>query len=178
MNTHFPLTIDQLRFYLKTEAKEQIIESFEQLLTLYQLQQARLEALLDTVNEAVCIIDEADKVVVWNRHAELLYGIAIDEIIGRPIEGFFSNLMLTKVMKERRTVHEQYHTPCPDTHVLINARPVKLAGQVIGGVCAERDITEVVQLNQKLSQTHQEVQTLKQEIDKIHSQSDSFSTVY
>ena len=178
MNSQYPLPIEEFRSYLEADQSEKVIESFQQLLTLYELQQARLEALLDTVNEAVCIIDESDKVVVWNHHAELLYGIAADEIIGRPIEGFFSNLMLTKVMKERRTVHEQYHTPCPDTHVLINARPVKLSGQVIGGVCAERDITEVVQLNQKLSQTHQEVQTLKQEIDKIHSQSDSFSTVY
>lgn len=178
MNSHCPLPIEEFHRYLEMEQSDKVIESFEQLLTLYQLQQARLEALLDTVNEAVCIIDESDKVVVWNRHAELLYGIAINEIIGRPIEGFFSNLMLTKVMKERRTVHEQYHTPCPDTHVLINARPVKLSGEVIGGVCAERDITEVVQLNQKLSQTHQEVQTLKQEIDKIYSQSDSFSSIY
>jgi PAS domain S-box-containing protein len=178
MNTHFPLTIDDLHAYLESEQTEKIIKSFKQLLTLYQYQQARLDALLDTVNEAVCIIDEADKVVVWNHHAELLYGIAVDEIMNQPIERFFSNLMLTKVMKERRTVHEQYHTPCPDTHVLINAQPVKLAGQVIGGVCAERDITEVVQLNHKLSQTHEEVQSLKQEIDKINSQSDSFSSIY
>lgn len=178
MNTHFLLTIEQFRACIEKQQSEKIIESYEQLSKLYQLQQARLEALLDTVNEAVCIIDEADKVVVWNHHSETLYGIAVDEIINQPIERFFSNLMLTKVMKERRTVYEQYHTPCPDTHVLINARPVKLAGQVIGGVCAERDITEVVQLNQKLTQTHEEVQSLKQEIDKIHSQSDSFSAIY
>ena len=178
MSMQIPLTLEQLSTYIETKQSDKIIEGFQALLSLYQLQQARLEALLDTVNEAVCVIDESDKVVVWNHHAELLYGIAADEIIEKPIEGFFSNLMLTKVMKERRTVHEEYHTPCPDTHVLINARPVRLWGQVIGGVCAERDITEVVQLNQKLSQTHQEVQSLKQEIDKIHSQADYFAAIY
>jgi PAS domain S-box-containing protein len=178
MSAHFPLLLEQVKMYLERQQPEKIIEAFQQFVELYQVQQARLETLLDTVNEAVCIIDESDKVVVWNNRAELLYGIAVDEIMNQPIEDFFSNLMLTNVMKERRTVNEEYHTPCPDTHVLINARPVKLNGRIAGGVCAERDITELVQLSQKLTQTHEEVVSLKQEIDKIQTQSDSFTSIY
>jgi PAS domain S-box-containing protein len=174
----YPSTVDQLRSYLENNQSDKIIDLFQQLSDAYHLQQVRLEALLDTVNEAVCMIDESDRVVIWNNQAENLYGIHVNEIINQPIEPFFSNLMISKVMKEHRMVAEQYHTPCPDKHVLINARPINLAGQVIGAVCCERDITEVVQLNQKLSQTHQEVQSLKQEIDKIHSQNDCFAAIY
>ena len=170
--------IDQLRFYLENNQSEAVIDLFQQLSTAYQLQQVRLEALLDTVNEAVCMIDESDKVVCWNHRAENLYGIPVNEILNQPIEQFFSNLMISNVMKEHRTVAEQYHTPCSDKHVLINARPINLTERVVGAVCCERDITEVVQLNQKLSQTHQEVQSLKQKIDKIYSQSDCFDTIY
>ncbi|WP_378957152.1 sigma-54 interaction domain-containing protein [Pelosinus sp. sgz500959] len=177
MSHHFHLNREELQDYCMNQP-EKMIEAYEELFAQYRIQQARLNALLETVNEAICIIDESDTVVVWNPCAEYLYGIAATDIINKPIERFFSNLMLTKVMKERRTVHEQYHTPCPDTHVLINAMPVKLAGQVIGGVCAERDITEVVRLNQKLSKTHEEVESLKLEIDKINAQTDCFSPIY
>lgn len=177
---HHPvdLGIGKIQEYLKNNQPEKIVETFQMLHCAYQLQQARLDALLDTVNEAICIIDEQDKVVVWNHCAQHLYGIAEEDILQQPIEGFFSNLMLTKVMKERRTVNEEYHTPCLDTHVLINARPVKLAGQVVGGVCAERDITEMVQLHQKLSKTHEEVKTLKLTIDKLNTQTDCFAPIY
>ncbi|MBP2628374.1 MAG: modulated sigma54 specific transcriptional regulator, Fis family [Firmicutes bacterium] len=178
MNHPFFVDMEELKRYLNDNQSEKIIEKFGALLKDYQIQQARLDALLATVNEAICIIDEKDKVVVWNHCAEYLYGIAAGDILNQPIEQFFSNLMLTKVMKERRTVNEEYHTPCPDTHVLINARPVKLSSQIIGGVCAERDITEVVQLHQKLSKTHEEVETLKLEIDKINTQTDCFSAIY
>jgi len=178
MNYPFHLEMEEIQGYLSTHQPEKIMEMFQALIKEYQIQQARLDALLDTVNEAICIIDETDKVVVWNHSAQNLYGIAAGDILQQPIERFFSNLMLTKVMKERRMVNEEYHIPCPDTHVLINARPVKLSGQVIGGVCAERDITEVVQLNQKLSKTHEEVATLKLKIDKMNTQTDCFSPIY
>lgn len=178
MSHPFHLYMEEIEGYLSNNQPEKVIGIFQALIKEYQIQQARLDALLDTVNEAICIIDERDKVVVWNHCAQHLYGIAAGDILNQPIERFFSNLMLTKVMKERRTVNEEYHTPCPDTHVLINARPVKLSGQVIGGVCAERDITEVVQLHQKLSKTHEEVATLKQEIDMMNTQADCFSAIY
>ncbi len=170
--------IDQVRNYLENNQPAKVIELFQQLSQAYQVQQVRLDSLLATMNEAVCMIDESDKVVIWNNQSENLYGIPANEIMNQPIERFFSNLMISKVMKEHRTLTEQYHTPCPEKHVLINARPINLTGQVIGAVCCERDITEVVQLNQKLSQTHQEVQSLKQEIDKINSQSDCFAAIY
>lgn len=177
MKDRFSLRREELQNYCMNQP-EKMAEAYEELFTEYRIQQARFQALLETVNEAVCIIDESDTVVVWNSCAEQLYGIEAGDILYKPIERFFSNLMLTKVMKERRTVSKQHHTPCPDTHVLINAMPVKLSGQVIGGVCAERDITEVVTLHQKLSKTHEEVQSLKLEIDKITSQTDCFSSIY
>lgn len=170
--------VDQLRIYLETGKTEEILDLFQQLFEEYQLQKARLDTLLDTVNEAVCMIDQSDKVVEWNHRAASLYGIQSEEILHKSIEPFFPKMMLSTAMKERRLVEEQYHTPCPDKHVLMNARPIQQCGSVTGAVCCERDITELVQLNQKLSKTHQEVASLKQEIDKISAQTDCFAAIY
>ena len=142
------------------------------------LQQVRWQGLLDVLEEAVCVIDDMENVIGWNRRAEALYGISAMEIIGQPIEKFFSNLLLTRAMKDGKVLRETYHKPCPGTHVLINAQPIYFRGRVAGGVSAEREITELVNLNQKLSQASQEVQTLREEIDKIQAKTDEFSAIY
>ena len=171
-------SMEQLRRYLQEGQFDKVTLLFRQMLELHQLQQARLEALLDTVNEAICIIDEENRVVVWNHRAELLYGISAAEILHQPIDRFFSNLMISEVMKTHRLVTEKYHTPCPDTHVLINASPIAQEGKIVGGVSAERDITELVQLNQQLHQTHREMQSLKKTLNEMHTQSDPFFSIH
>jgi PAS domain S-box-containing protein len=150
----------------------------QELLSEKLLQAARWNELLDVLEEAICVIDAENRVIGWNRRAELLYGIAAAEIIGQPIGKFFSNLMVTQAMHDGRLVREAYHKPCPGTHVLINAQPVRLNGKIVGGVSAERDITEVVNLNQQLSEAGNEVRTLRQEIDKIQATADEFSAIY
>ena len=170
--------MELLARYLREGQLDKIPALFQQMTDLYQVEQARLEALLDTVNEAVCMIDAANKVVVWNHRAELLYGIKAAEILHQPIGRFFSNLMLSEVMQNHSLVTERYHTPLPETHVLINARPITRDAQIIGGVSTERDITEMVQLNQQLTQTHREMQSLKQTLNEMHSQQDPFSAIY
>ncbi|MDF2873957.1 MAG: norR 13 [Sporomusa sp.] len=150
---------------------------FGALLNRYYLQQTQMAAVLDTVGEAVCVINEANQVVIWNKRAEKLYGIIAEEILGNCIDSFFTNLLVKQVAAEQLTVKDQYHKPCSNTHVLINAAPILLAGKVVGGVCAERDITEVVNLNQELSRTSRKVQSLENEIDKINTGTDAFASV-
>ncbi|SDD40354.1 sigma 54-interacting transcriptional regulator [Sporomusa acidovorans] len=147
------------------------------LLTQYHLQQARMTAVLDTVGESVCIIDPNNKVVVWNKRAERLYGIAADSILGNRIDNFFTNLLVKKALAEQLVVKDQYHKPCSSTHVLINAAPIFLKSEVVGGVSAERDITEVVTLNQELTRTSRKVQSLESQIDKINAGTDAFANV-
>lgn len=150
---------------------------FAALFSRYELQRLQMEAILDTVGESVCVIDQASRVVSWNKSAERLYGIAAGSILGNPIDSFFSNLLVKKAAAERITVKDQYHNPCSKTHVLINAAPILMNSQVVGGVCAERDITEVINLNQELTRTSRKVQSLEKEIDKISAKADAFATV-
>jgi len=171
-------SMEQLQIYFQQRNFEKVSEMFQQIVERHSQQQSRLDALLDTVNEAICMIDDTNHVVVWNHRAELLYGISASEILNQPIDRFFSNLMISEVMQTHCLVTEQYHTPCPDKHVLINARPITQAGKIIGGVSAERDITELVQLNQQLSQTHREMQSLKKTLNEMHSQNDPFFSIH
>ena len=163
---------------IKASSPEELKKLCQELLAENLLQAARWSELLDVLEEAVCVIDAQNRVIDWNRRAELLYGIASAEIIGQPIGKFFSNLMVTQAMQDGLLVREAYHKPCPGTHVLINAQPVRLDGKIVGGVSAERDITEVVNLNQQLSEAGNEVRSLREEIDKMQATADEFSAIY
>nr|WP_238442386.1 sigma 54-interacting transcriptional regulator [Desulfofalx alkaliphila] len=138
---------------------------------------ARLSAVLDTVGEAVCVVDDEDKVVNWNYRAEALYNIKSQDIVGRNIDEYFSNLMVTKVIKERSGVSSVYHQPCEGTHVLISAKPIKVGDQIAGGVSAERDVTEVVQLNQRLNLASSQVHELQSEIKRITGGKNPFARI-
>ena len=167
-----------LRICLRERQFDKMNSLFQQMFDLYRTQQSRMEALLDTVNEAVCMIDETNQVVVWNHRAELLYGISSSKILHQPIHRFFSNVMICKVMQTHSLVTEQYHAPCPDKHVLINASPIRQEGRITGAVSTERDITDLVELNQQLSQTHREMQSLKKTLNEMHSQNDPFFSIH
>lgn len=150
---------------------------FIELAKSFKRMEATLDAVLGVVDEAICVVNHEDRVTHWNERAETLYDIKGTEIIGKNIENFFSNLMVTKVIKEREGVQAVYHQPCKDTHVLISASPIKVGSTVVGGVSAERDITEVVQLNQKLNFASSQVKELQSEITRITGGTNPFARI-
>nr|WP_235695499.1 sigma 54-interacting transcriptional regulator [Desulforamulus hydrothermalis] len=132
------------------------------------------ETLLCQVNESICGIDKQHRVVVWNPKAEELYGVKAEKILSARIEDFFTNLRISNCMHEKKELKGHYHQPCEGTHVLINAAPVQWQDKVIGGLAVEKDITELVQLNQELTKASSQVKLLEQEIRKISGQDCAF----
>ncbi|OCT15619.1 sigma-54-dependent Fis family transcriptional regulator [Paenibacillus pectinilyticus] len=115
---------------------------------------AYFAALADTVTDAVTVVDREGAVICWNPVAEELYGLPRADIIGKRIGEHFDveTLMVLKMLDEGRLVRNTYHRPRPDTHVLINASPIKdAAGLIIGGIATEQDITQLVRLNEQLT---------------------------
>jgi len=151
----------------------------EKLIEFIRDEEAVLSSILGVTDDVICVIDHEDTVIGWNRKAELLYGIKSVDILGRSIHDFFTNLVVTRVSREDREVYAEYHQPCQDTHVLINAVPIRRGGRVIGGVSAEKDVTEVIQLNRALSRASYQVKALKEAIKKNEIKSvDPFNRMY
>ena len=137
----------------------------------------RLEAVLDTVEEVITIIDEQDRVVGWSRKAETLYNIKSESILSKNIHDYFSNLVVTRVMRDGQGVRSVYHQPFKDTHVLISANPIKVGNNVVGAISAERDVTETVKLTQKLTHASSQVQELQSKITRITSERNPFACI-
>lgn len=115
---------------------------------------AYFTALADTVTDAVTVVDRAGAVICWNSVAEELYHLPAADILGKRIGEHFDieTLMVLKILDEGRMIRNTYHRPRPDTHVLINASPIRDAqGLIIGGIATEQDITQLVRLNEQLT---------------------------
>ncbi|KRE75098.1 sigma-54 interaction domain-containing protein [Paenibacillus sp. Soil750] len=115
---------------------------------------AYFAALADTVTDAVTVVDRDGAVICWNPVAEELYGLPREDIVGKRIGEHFDveTLMVLKMLDEGRLIRNTYHRPRPDTHVLINASPIRdAAGTIIGGIATEQDITQLVRLNEQLT---------------------------
>jgi PAS domain S-box-containing protein len=142
-----------------------------------QWTESQVAAVLDTVNEAVTMIDRENRVIGWNRAAQKMYQISAEEILGKEIDRYFTSLVVTE-MQNKVAVRDAYHQPCAGTHVLINASPIKVGSEIVGSVAAERDITETVYLHSELSKASSQVRLLEQEISKINSRKEAFTNIY
>ena len=140
--------------------------------------QAYLDTLLRYSSEAVCAIGHRGEVEYWNPRAESLYGISAADIKGRPIGHFFSNLLVTQSLKDKKIFREVYHQPREGAHVLITAVPVLTGdGSTIGSISLERDIADIVYFNEELSKTAFKVSQLKSELSRLRKK-DPFSRIH
>jgi PAS domain S-box-containing protein len=47
--------------------------------------EARMEAILESANDAIITIDSEGRVLLWNHHAEMLFGHTKNKMLGRPL---------------------------------------------------------------------------------------------
>ncbi|MFD1408093.1 sigma-54 interaction domain-containing protein [Kroppenstedtia eburnea] len=132
---------------------------------------AYYETLLETVDDAITAVDENGKIVSWNHRSEAIFEYPRDEIMGKPITDFFEQdaLEVMSVLTEGKGgkgVFRKYHQPSPHVYSLINALPVVMNQRVIGGISVERDITDVVRLNNELSTTTAYIRDLEKQFDE------------
>ncbi|GIM44933.1 sigma-54-dependent Fis family transcriptional regulator [Collibacillus ludicampi] len=127
--------------------------------------QAFFETLLDTISEAVTVVDHNGIVTHWNKSAEDLYAISNPSIVGQSIHRFeWKSLMIARILDEGRNIRQIYHEPRPGTHVLVNASPVFQGQEIIGALASEQDVTKLVRLHNELFSTSAQLRDLEQEL--------------
>ncbi|SHH16522.1 sigma-54 interaction domain-containing protein [Virgibacillus chiguensis] len=126
-----------------------------------------LNTILATEDDAIVVIAPDCKVLFWNDAAVQTYTIHQDEIIGKPITDFFKDedLLLLYVLKTKQPVKNAYHRPREDKHVVINSAPIyNDNNELIGVVSIDRDVSNIVRLNENLLSTSTELNELKRKI--------------
>ncbi len=142
------------------------------LMQLYRYSSAYYDALLSTIKDAVTGVDINGHIVTWNKVSEQFYGFSLSDVINKPITNFFNDeaVIITQSIKNNKSIENKYNQPAPNAHVLINTTPVKVDGRIIGGVSIERDISDIVRLNEELSNTRAYIHDLENKYEKTKFQ--------
>ncbi|MBN1381253.1 MAG: sigma 54-interacting transcriptional regulator [Deltaproteobacteria bacterium] len=127
---------------------------------------SRLEAIFQSVNDAIITVDPEMRVIEANKSTENICPVFINDMIGRPFSQCVHrcNQACIEVLKqtlETKTAIREYRTECgheehPSQLVSINSSPLlDPAGQFMGAVLVIRDITLLKSLERKLRERHQ-----------------------
>ncbi|WP_195571292.1 sigma 54-interacting transcriptional regulator [Paenibacillus sp. 1001270B_150601_E10] len=115
--------------------------------------QSVLRQVLETIHDAVTIVDTEGIVQYWNRVSEETYGIMKEQIIGKRIGDFFQreSIMLIQVMESGLEVKQVYHEPRSGMHVIIDASPIRDSeGTLLGAIAIEHNVTQYVKMSAEM----------------------------
>ncbi|TCO74740.1 sigma-54 dependent transcriptional regulator PrdR [Marinisporobacter balticus] len=126
----------------------------------------KLEHVVNSLHEAVCVIDENGKVILWNKSAEKLHNVAASEIIGKPLADFFPEAMNVKVFHTKKPVENVYHSPRENCHIVISSVPIFIDESFLGVVSTEQDVSELQKLVKELQKANDTLVFLKKEVER------------
>ncbi|MBN1662122.1 MAG: sigma 54-interacting transcriptional regulator [Deltaproteobacteria bacterium] len=127
---------------------------------------SRLEAIFQSVNDAIITVDPELRVIEANKSTENICPVVIPEIIGKPLSQCLQQCsqscieVLKQTLETKKAIRE-YRTECghqghPWQLVSVNSSPLlDPAGRFMGAVLVIRDITLLRNLERELRERHQ-----------------------
>jgi PAS domain S-box-containing protein len=118
----------------------------------------RLRTILTSTSEAVLLTSQQAEIVLLNPAAEQLFGVSIDEVVGRPLDVVLSHSALEDIIRRMRAneieVLERIDIALSDGRALqTSVAPVRAAnGEIQGYVIDMADVTALQTLSEQKSQ--------------------------
>ncbi|MDZ7373031.1 MAG: PAS domain S-box protein [candidate division KSB1 bacterium] len=125
-----------------------------------------VQTILQDAADAIIVLDEKDRIVMWNRGAEALYGWKAEEILGKPITVIVPNdprsqreiEWISKEVQKRGYIRnwESQRITRDGRRVTINLTRTAIydsEGRFVGSSIIARDVTEQKRLEQQLIQS-------------------------
>lgn len=141
----------------------EVVDLAEELTNLKEIQ-TMLEAVIQSSEEAISVVDENGKGIIINPAYTKITGLSEDEVIGQPATADISEgeSMHMQVLKTRRAVRGVAMRLGPNKkEVVVNVAPVIVDGKLKGSVGVIHDISEIKSLSRELSRARQIIRTLE-----------------
>jgi PAS domain S-box-containing protein len=126
--------------------------------------QVMLEAIIQSSEEAISVVDEEGRGLLINRAYTKMTGLTKEQIIGKPATADISEgeSMHMKVLQTRRPVRGVRMKVGPAKRdVIVNVAPVIVNGKLKGSVGVIHDMSEIQTLTTELSRARQIIRTLE-----------------
>ncbi len=152
-----------------------LMEEKEELLEKHQYESYLQELIFNATNDGMVVIDKSGNVILFNRRAEEMMGVKKEQAIGAYVTEVIHQSRLPVILQTQRIETNQEMVLRNGRKIITTRIPiVEENGTLIGALAVFKDITEVVNLAEEITDL-KEIQTMLQAI--IHSSDDAISVV-
>ncbi|MFC4769216.1 sigma 54-interacting transcriptional regulator [Effusibacillus consociatus] len=152
----------------------ELIEDKEELIQRLTEQRHELAVILNSTHDGMIAIDQNGIIRLFNAAAERITGIRSQNAIGYPAKEIIPNTRLHLVLRSGQAELNQLQW-LEDTRIITNRVPVTDGnGKILGAVAVFRDVTEIQDLVEEVSNL-KEIRSMLSAI--IHSTQDAISVV-
>ena len=119
--------------------------------------------ILDDLDEAVCVVDEAGIVTVWNKKSEMIYDVAKEEILGQCMDDVLEGTVVMDVLRtgiEQQNIYKATRTGCS---ILVKAKIIYKDGKKMGVMCVDKDLSEIDILKKEVDMLYDKISYLQNE---------------
>lgn len=110
-----------------------------------------IELILDSTHDAMIVVDAEGIITLFNKAAEKLTGIDSDVAIGKPVADIVNDTRLPYILKTGESELNRQQN-LGNIKIVTNRMPVKdKKGRIIGAVAVFRDITDVIELAEEIT---------------------------
>lgn len=114
------------------------------------------DRIFNSMNEGMIFIDTNEEIILFNRTAERIVGIARDDALGKHVMDVVPNTRLPRILKTRKAEYNKKQQLHSNLQIIATRLPIiDEGGALLGALALFKDIADVVQ-------TAEEVTNLKQ----------------
>ncbi|MDM5298674.1 sigma 54-interacting transcriptional regulator [Bacillus pumilus] len=166
VTTRLPIIDDAGRMLGALSIFKDITDAVELAEEVTNLKEVRtmLEAIIQSSDEAISVVDEQGKGNLINRAYTKMTGLTDKEVVGKPAGADISEgeSMHLKVLETRRPVRGARMKVGPNKKdVIVNVAPVIVDGILKGSVGVIHDVSEIQSLTNELNKARQLIRTLE-----------------
>ncbi|WMT30636.1 sigma 54-interacting transcriptional regulator [Bacillus aerius] len=166
VTTRLPIIDDAGRMLGALSIFKDITDAVELAEEVTNLKEVRtmLEAIIQSSDEAISVVDEQGKGILINRAYRKMTGLTDKEVVGKPAGADISEgeSMHLKVLETRRPVRGVRMKVGPNKKdVIVNVAPVIVDGILKGSVGVIHDVSEIQSLTNELNKARQLIRTLE-----------------
>jgi PAS domain S-box-containing protein len=141
----------------------EVVSLAEEITDLKEIQ-TMLQAIIQSSDEAISVVDENGKGLLINPAYTRITGLTEEQVIGQPATADISEgeSVHMKVLQSRRAVRGAAMRVGPNKkEVVVNVAPVIVDGKLKGSVGVIHDVSEIKSLNRELTRARQIIRTLE-----------------
>ncbi|KMY54711.1 ATPase AAA [Bacillus sp. FJAT-27231] len=153
----------------------QLLQQKEELIMQLKNQSYQYDIIFESIDEGMIVIDHTEKIILFNKSAERILKIKKREAIGQHVQQIVPNSRLPEVLKSKQTEMNREQQLAKNEKIITSRIPmITTEGKVIGAFSIFKDITEVVNLAEEITNL-KEIETMLKAI--IFSSDDAISVV-